>query len=144
MSATIVSSLISFVSTSLAVPLLPQDHLDVRTVSATSSSAPAWALEPSGRRTYSLLLSYFLTLSLCVWTSIHLNICSRNSTILSTALHVFAAAAVVFGPEFVVLAAYDQRANAEKVRNRINEIHQRGIIGDLAINVDRRSQPLCI
>ena len=40
----------------------------------TDSNDPHWVPEPDRRGTYSILSTCLVTLSLCVWTSVHLNI----------------------------------------------------------------------
>ncbi|KAK1782982.1 hypothetical protein QBC45DRAFT_317855 [Copromyces sp. CBS 386.78] len=42
--------------------------------SFTNSSSPRWVAEPDSRGTFSILSTCVVTLVLCVWTAIHLNV----------------------------------------------------------------------
>jgi hypothetical protein len=73
----------------------------------------SWAAQPNRRGTFQLILSCLLTLVLCVWTAVHLNVPLENATLLhrlatKTKWVLFG----VFAPELVVYNAYVQYARA--------------------------------
>ncbi|KAL7274235.1 hypothetical protein RUND412_002876, partial [Rhizina undulata] len=69
---------------------------------------PRWIAEPQGRGTAGILLNCFCTLSICVWTALHLNIDIRPlfwDRLLITAKYV---ALGIFWPETVLYTASGQ------------------------------------
>jgi hypothetical protein len=52
----------------------PQNTTQPNTNSTTIQWAPAWVPEPAARGTWSILYSCIFTLTLCVWTAVHLNL----------------------------------------------------------------------
>ncbi len=70
--------------------------------------APAWVSSPPVRGTSDILYTCLFTLSLCVWTSIHLDITPGRGEWLYTsdrALHMFGAMVL---PEFVLFTAFNE------------------------------------
>ena len=93
----------------------------------TSSSAPGYVPGPSGRGTIGLVSTCVITLVLCVWTAIHLNIVPKQDR---TRWRRFVkkvkwAALALFAPEIVVWRAYSQWKTARWLRKERNEIIQR-------------------
>ncbi|KAI5838478.1 hypothetical protein DFP73DRAFT_600000 [Morchella snyderi] len=71
--------------------------------------------EPEGRGTMGLILSCLITLTLCVWTAIHLNIIvdpSLGKNLCRKTLWVFIG---LFAPELVLWAAFEQWRNARAI-----------------------------
>lgn len=76
-----------------------------------------WYPEPKGRGTLSILLSSLVTLIICVWTVLHMNV-APNATTLQRFGHKFKF--VVFGvlaPEFVLITALHQFLEAKNFYN---------------------------
>ncbi|RPB08409.1 hypothetical protein P167DRAFT_512310 [Morchella conica CCBAS932] len=76
---------------------------------------PPYRAEPQGRGTMGLILSCLITLTLCVWTAIHLNINvdpSPGKKLRRKALWLFIG---LFAPELVLWAAFEQWRNARAI-----------------------------
>ncbi|KAF8246092.1 hypothetical protein K440DRAFT_685798 [Wilcoxina mikolae CBS 423.85] len=82
----------------------------------TGPASPSYVPGPRGRGTVDLLLSATITLTICVYTSIHLNITPRKSYIFgiqkSSVYKFYWVLVALVAPEFVLFAAYDQWRNA--------------------------------
>ena len=77
------------------------------------------------RGTFRLLISCIVTLSLCVYTALHLNIPSPGSS--TSAIYMKKTWWVllgIFAPELVVYTAWGQWNSARKLTARIGEILQ--------------------
>ena len=88
-----------------------QFRLAVATTNTTSVSG--WVDDPNGRGTFTIVSSCVLTLSLCVYTAIHLNVRHYRTTELQSWIET--AKWVVFGilaPELVVFVAWRQYVSA--------------------------------
>ncbi|MCJ1324309.1 hypothetical protein MMC10_000971 [Thelotrema lepadinum] len=107
----IASSLALLIAYSAASPI-PRD---------LESTVVGWIPEPEGRGTFSIFSSCVLTLSLCVYTAIHLNVPGINE---SRAVRFFRTARWVvlgiFAPELVVWTAWRQWASARGVARLVN------------------------
>ncbi|KAF1808158.1 hypothetical protein P152DRAFT_469152 [Eremomyces bilateralis CBS 781.70] len=81
-----------------------------------------WAKEPDSRGTFSLVLSCVLTLTLCVWSALHLNVPPAGHTFRSRAL-VKAKWIVygIFAPELVVATAAAQYISARWLKVEIEK-----------------------
>ena len=83
----------------------------VATTNTTELSG--WVDDPDGRGTFTIVSSCVLTLSLCVYTAIHLNVRHHKTTELQSWIET--AKWVVFGilaPELVVFVAWRQYVSA--------------------------------
>ena len=85
--------------------------------------APPWVPEPRGRGTWSILYRCIFTLSLCVWTVIHLNIPPRgepaSKRFWRKTKWTFIA---IFAPELVLFTAWHQHLLAKKFCNEFYKI----------------------
>lgn len=86
-----------------------------RTTSATSNNTivSGWVDDPDGRGTFTIASSCVLTLSLCVYTAIHLNVRPHRQTELQSWIET--TKWVIFGilaPELVVFVAWRQYVSA--------------------------------
>jgi hypothetical protein len=71
--------------------------------------APSWVDDPAGRGTWNLLYSCVFTLTLCVWTSIHLNVPALGETTVVTWRRKWKWVVIaLLAPEAVVFAAFQQ------------------------------------
>lgn len=74
--------------------------------------------DPNGRGTYSLIISCVLTLVLCVWSALHLNVPSNSQTTLTSLLTQFRWIITgVYAPELVVFTAWRQWSSAKLLSN---------------------------
>jgi hypothetical protein len=89
----------------------------------------AWVAGPSGRGTYSLILSCFTTLFLCAWSAVHLNIPGRYSEIGMLAGRLQWMVTAILAPEWVLYCAFDQWGSARELVNEINKIGADSISG---------------
>ena len=104
---------------SCSLPLL------IRTVSAANSTVVhGWVQDPNtGRGTFSIVSSCLLTLSLCVYTAVHLNVPRQNQTEFQGWLRT--ARWVAFGilaPEMVVYVAWRQFKSACALEREIKQV----------------------
>jgi len=103
----------------LFVAALP--HLALA-VPVAAETEPAWAPEPARRGTMGILLPCLITLGLCVWTAVHLNI---NPQPTPGRLLLFKLTWLFLGvvaPEFVLWCAYDQFMEARAIYSIILNI----------------------
>lgn len=95
----------------------------VSTNSINPPTEPAYVPGPSGRGTIGLLTTCLLTLFICVWTAIHLNVFPQNASWLRRLVHKLGwALLALFAPEVVVWRAISQWESARGLANRHNEI----------------------
>ncbi|KAK4215436.1 hypothetical protein QBC37DRAFT_459012 [Rhypophila decipiens] len=81
----------------------------------TNAEILGWVQEPDGRGSFSILKSCVITLVLCVYTALHLNIPPANSTKLLLVWRKTKWIIIgLFAPEIVVFVAWAQRQQAEK------------------------------
>src|SRR5579859_4759137 len=90
----------------------------------TSPSAPSYVPAPSGRGTIGLVATCVITLVLCVWTAIHINIAPKKDRTRWRRFVMKAkwAALALFAPEIVVWRAYSQFNEARWLCKERNEI----------------------
>ena len=79
--------------------------------------------DPNGRGTASLVISCLLTLILCVWSALHLNIPQQNETALGHFLvNLRWIIAGVYAPELVVFTAWRQWSSARILGSLIQDL----------------------
>jgi hypothetical protein len=85
---------------------------------------PSYQPSPPGRGTVQLLSTCIITLVLCIWTAIHMNVPGRKERGKWTRLGNKAlwALLALFAPEMVVWRAFVQRQSASKLRDACNKI----------------------
>ncbi|KAK0109755.1 hypothetical protein ONS95_002431 [Cadophora gregata] len=80
-----------------------------------------WVSGPDGRGTFSLVVSCLLTLGLCVWSAMHLNISPHNESLTKSWFrHLKWGLIGIFAPELVVFAAWRQYNFAKELHKRMN------------------------
>ena len=78
---------------------------------------------PEGRGTVSILFSCLLTLCLCVWSAVHLNLPQSGESEVAYAYRYFKWSLLgVFGPELVIWAAWRQFLSARRLTQVIREV----------------------
>jgi hypothetical protein len=91
-------------------------------------SAPAYVPGPSGRGTVGLVSNCVVTLSLCVWTAIHLNVFPPGTTLRKRIWSRLAWALLgTFAPEIVLWRAITQWRVARELRDKRNELMDEAI-----------------
>jgi hypothetical protein len=91
-------------------------------------SAPAYVPGPSGRGTVSLVTNCVVTLSLCVWTAVHLNVFPPGTTLRKRVLYQLGWAMLgMFAPEVVLWRAITQWRVARTVCRRRNELMNKAV-----------------
>ncbi|KAI9849073.1 MAG: hypothetical protein M1838_000274 [Thelocarpon superellum] len=84
------------------------------TADTNASDTVGWVPDPNGRGTLSLLISCVLTLGLCVWTAVHLNVSPENETHMREYYrHSKWLFLGIFGPELLLFAAWRQWNSAK-------------------------------
>ncbi|KAK0616985.1 hypothetical protein B0T14DRAFT_498097 [Immersiella caudata] len=89
----------------------------------TNGELLSWVQEPDGRGTFGILKSCVITLVLCVYTALHLNIPPANS---SKSFLLWRKAKWIlvglFAPEVVVYIAWDQRQRVKRLSGDVSSI----------------------
>ena len=81
-----------------------------------------WVSDPNGRGTITLLTSCLLTLGLCVWSAMHLDIPPRRISHIRLWLLYFKWSIIgVLGPELVVYVAWRQLNSARTLRSEVQK-----------------------
>jgi hypothetical protein len=100
---------------------------------AANNSTVGWVPDPDGRGTLSLVISCVVTLTLCVWSALHLNVPPANSTFRQLALEktkwvIYG----IFAPELVVATAASQYITARWLKHQIDKdaAHRRSLEGN--------------
>jgi hypothetical protein len=87
--------------------------------------APVWVGDPSGRGTWSLLSSCTITLGICVWTSIYLNLPSQGErSWVRWARKVKWLFIAILAPEIVVFIAFQQCMVASDFLKKLKNLAQ--------------------
>jgi hypothetical protein len=96
--------------------------LSVRRSTASSVQTTAWYTAPNFRSTWDLLISCILTLTICVWSALHLNVPVEGSTLTQRNLtRVKWILLGIFAPELVVSSAFAQYLTARWLRRELSE-----------------------
>ena len=91
---------------------------------STYTVTVGWVADPYDRGTFSLIVSCLLTLSLCVWSAIHLNVPPPNQTRLKVWARTWQWVIIgIFGPELVVFAAWRQYISAHELQDRLKRLN---------------------
>ena len=97
------------------IPYLPGNFVNNATFNSQSALITGWVNQPCGRGTFEIVKSSLLTIFLCTWTAVCLNIPDRKDGKLQIlwrrAKWMFWA---IVGPEFVLTVAIGQRAVAQR------------------------------
>ncbi|KAK7972231.1 hypothetical protein PG988_006365 [Apiospora saccharicola] len=107
----------------------------------TATKLVGYVNDPDGRGTPSLIISCLLTLVLCVWSALHLNVPSQHATRLDIfLLNLRWVIAGLYSPELVVFAAWRQWSSARILQKLVEDTMQRDDDGDVtgSKDIDRR------
>lgn len=87
----------------------------------TQPQTVGYVPEPNGRGTWGLISSCVLTLVLCVWSALHLNIPAPHEPVLRTFLkNVCWIVTGIYAPELVVFVAWRQSSSAKILTSTVN------------------------
>lgn len=93
-----------------------------RNNSTTPAALVGYISDPEGRGTPTLLISCLVTLVLCVWSAVHLNVPRRGETRLQSAFVTFRwVLAGIYAPELVVFAAWRQWSSARILQRIVDD-----------------------
>ncbi|KAH8176147.1 hypothetical protein LIA77_04565 [Sarocladium implicatum] len=107
-----------------------------------SNGLVGWIDDPDGRGTAGILWSCILTLTLCVWSALHLNIPPKHDTQLSYWLRVTRWVLIgVLAPELVLWAAWRQWHSARVLTNEMQQILNVEEQQDRPYGGDEKGQP---
>lgn len=88
-----------------------------------SNETISWEAEPATRGTFTILSTCIITLSLCVWNSVHLNLPGNDRGYWSkVSRRLLWITGALFAPEFLILTAWSQRQTAKKIFNAVEEM----------------------
>ena len=111
--------------TEIIVAVLVAAHARHALAQPIVETESAWGSEPERRGTVGILLPCLITLGLCVWTAVHLNINpqpTRGRLLLFKLTWLFLG---MFAPEVVLWCAYDQFLEARAIRKAILKIQKK-------------------
>ncbi|KAK0710086.1 hypothetical protein B0T26DRAFT_861322 [Lasiosphaeria miniovina] len=92
-------------------------------MATNSTIVTGWVPEPEGRGTFGILRSCIMTLVLCVYTALHLNIPAPNLTAFAACMRKGKWVLMgCFAPELVVFVAWCQRRQATRLLGQMREV----------------------
>src|SRR5437763_13204656 len=110
--------------------------------SSTAQEYDGWRGEPSGRGTWSILSMCLITLILCIWTAVHLNLQGKQPPGLLGKLESILykprwMVVGLFAPEILVYIAWSQWLSARMLKEKMEKIRRtvRYSYGSSAINL---------
>jgi hypothetical protein len=107
-------------SVALSVLLLSPCALAAIATNSNTTATVGWVSDPTGRGTFSLIFSCLLTLGLCVWSAMHLNIPPHDESPAQTWMRNFKWGLIgVVAPELVVFAAWRQYNSAKTLHAEV-------------------------
>jgi hypothetical protein len=89
-----------------------------------SNDTVTWKAEPATRGTFGILSSCVITLVLCVWSSVHLNLPGNDGSKFLRRLAWIIGG--LLAPELLILTAWSQRQTAKRISKEAKEIFDSG------------------
>lgn len=87
-----------------------------------SNDTIKWAADPATRGTLNILSTCIITLLLCVWSSVHLNLPGNDQTHAANFFRRLAwLAGALIAPEYLILTAWTQRQTAKRISKEVKE-----------------------
>lgn len=97
--------------------------MEVHSPNFVNTTVVGFVPNPDGRGTLSILFSCLLTLSLCVWSAVHLNLPTDGESDIYYAYRYTKWSILgIFGPELVIWAAWRQHISARSLLKSIREV----------------------
>ena len=87
----------------------------------TNNATTTWVSEPHGRGTWGILSSCIITISLCVWTAVHLNIPEHQKTRQQLWRKAKWLVLGLLAPEVVAYVAWHQRKEAKEILSHVRK-----------------------
>lgn len=107
--------------------------MDIQRPEHINNTFVGFVPNPDGRGTLSLLFSCLLTLTLCVWSAIHLDLPQHDETDIEyTYKYLKWSALGIFGPELVIWAAWRQFISARALTEFIRKVAEPHIMDQRA------------
>ncbi|KAK4451964.1 hypothetical protein QBC34DRAFT_377934 [Podospora aff. communis PSN243] len=95
----------------------------------SAANETTWHPEPGGRGTYGLVSSCIITMALCVWTAVHLNVPEQSGghnikymPSFKTLRKLRWLSIGLFAPEIVTWTAFEQYRSATAIYHEVNEV----------------------
>lgn len=99
--------------------------IQVSRLEVTNTTLLGFVQQPEGRGTLSILFSCLLTLSLCVWSAVHLDLPKHDEHQFHYGCRYLKWSLLgLLGPELVIWAAWRQHISARVLTKSIHEVHQ--------------------
>jgi hypothetical protein len=87
-----------------------------------SNDTIKWKAEPATRGTFTLLSTCVITLVLCVWSAVHLNLPGNHRSYwLKFFRRLVWITCGLIAPEFLILTAWSQRETAKRISKKVEE-----------------------
>lgn len=87
-----------------------------------SNTTTKWETEPATRGTFDLLSTYIITLSLCVWSSVHLNLPGNDQDYWAKfSRRASCIIGALVAPEYLILTAWSQRQMAKEIFKEVKD-----------------------
>lgn len=87
-----------------------------------SNDTIKWEAEPATRGTFTILSTCVITLSLCVWSSVHLNLPGNDQDGWPRFLRRLCwITGALIAPEYLILTSWDQRQKAKSILMQARE-----------------------
>ena len=107
-------------------------HVSAAPVAPRPAPTVGWVSEPNGRGTFGLVTSCLFTLSICVWSAMHLNVPPKTrSTFWRWIVNFEWTALGIFGPELIAWIAWRQYSSAKVLSQFSKELNDREAQGKL-------------
>ncbi|KAL8884493.1 MAG: hypothetical protein Q9215_007468 [Flavoplaca cf. flavocitrina] len=91
---------------------------------ATANGTTSWTSEPNGRGTWSLLSTCIITVSLCVWSAVHLNVRQHQKVGSQYWRKTKWLLLGIFAPEVLAYVAWQQRQDASALCRAVRAVYQ--------------------
>ncbi|KAL9034921.1 MAG: hypothetical protein Q9180_005139, partial [Flavoplaca navasiana] len=91
---------------------------------ATANGTTSWTPEPNGRGTWSLLSTCIITISLCVWSAVHLNVRQHQKVGSQYWRKTKWLLIGIFAPEVLAYVAWQQRQDASALCRAVRAVYQ--------------------
>ncbi|KAL8892827.1 MAG: hypothetical protein Q9192_005549 [Flavoplaca navasiana] len=91
---------------------------------ATANGTTSWTPEPNGRGTWSLISTCIITVSLCVWSAVHLNVRQHQKVGSQYWRKTKWLLLGIFAPEVLAYVAWQQRQDASALCRAVRAVYQ--------------------
>jgi len=107
---------------------------------SSTNDTVAWQPEPTTRGTFGVLSTCLITISLCIWTAVHLNVPTHKGSVGQTIRKVKWLVIGLLAPELVLFTAWYQYVKAKQTAEMLTEYtKQRKDLEDGAVMKERKA-----